>query len=127
MLSNQHRSDKEFMSRAEIEATSTILILGGSETSATLLSAAVYYLLTHPHVKQKLVGEIRGDFRQEEQMNFITVNKFDLSSSLREGSFRIFPPVVFGSPRIVEGNGKAIDGVMVPGGVSIEPLRSELF
>jgi hypothetical protein len=60
-------------------------------------------------------------------MNFITVNKFDLSSSLREGSFRIFPPVVFGSQRIVEGNGKAIDGVMVPGGVSIEPLRSELF
>jgi cytochrome P450 len=58
-----HRSDKEFMTPEEIEATSTILILGGSETSATLLSGAVYYLLKHPHTMQKVVGEIRGDVR----------------------------------------------------------------
>lgn len=114
----KHRSDTEFMTADEIEATSTILILGGSETSASLLSGAVYYLLKHPKMMQNLVDEIRGEFQQEQDINIVTVGKLTYLQAVIKESLRIFPPVTIGSPRLVEGAGKAIDGIMVPGGVS---------
>lgn len=123
----QHKSDKEFMTREEIEATSTILILGGSETSATLLSAATYYLLNHPHVMQKLVGEIRGEFQKEEDINMLSVNQLPYLQAVIKEALRIFPPVTLGSPRVVEGHGKAIGGIMVPSGVRNAPLGKDLF
>ena len=123
----QQKSDKEFMTREEIEATSTILIIGGSETSATLLSAATYYLLTNPHVLQKLVAEIRGEFQKEEEINMLTVNQLPYLQAVIKEALRIFPPVTLGSPRIVEGNGKAISGIMVPSGVSNAALNKVLF
>ena len=107
------------MTREEIESTSTILILGGSETSATLLSAATYYLLTHPHVMQKLVQEIRGEFKKEQEINMLSVSQLPYLQAVIKEALRIFPPVTLGSPRVVEGNGKAIGGIMVPSGVRI--------
>jgi cytochrome P450 len=119
----QERSDKDFMTRAEIEATSAILILGGSETSATLLSGAVYYLLKDPHAMRKLVGEIRAEFQKEQEINMVNVSKLPYLEAVLKEALRIFPPVTLGSPRIVEGNPRAIGGVLVPPGVSIESLR----
>jgi cytochrome P450 len=113
-----HRSDTEFMTPGEIESTSVILILGGSETSATLLSGAVYYLLKHPRMMQKLVEEIRGQFQKEQDINIVTVSKLTYLQAVIKEALRIFPPVTIGSPRLVEGDGKAIAGIMVPGGVS---------
>lgn len=70
-----HRSDKDAMTSEEIEATSVILVLGGSETSATLLSGAIYYLLTHPPIMNKLVSEIRSAFRREKDIDIFAVSK----------------------------------------------------
>ena len=115
------------MTPAEIESTSGILVLGGSETSATLLSGAVYYLLKYPHLMQKLVDEIRGEFKQEEDINIVTVSKLTYLQAVIKEALRIFPPVTSGSPRVVDGSGKAIEGVMVPAGVSNDLWQGPLL
>jgi len=79
------------MSRGGIEATSTILVLGGSETTATLLSGTVYYLLLDPRVKQKLVTEIRINFRNEDEINMTNVSSLPYLPATLEEAMRIYP------------------------------------
>jgi cytochrome P450 len=102
------------MSRGEIEATSSILVLGGSETTATLLSGTVFYLLQNPHVKQKLIAEIRDSFKNEDEINMTTVNGLPYLLATLEEAMRIYPPVTLGSPRVVGEEGTVIGGYEVP-------------
>jgi cytochrome P450 len=106
------------MSRAEILATSSTLILGGSDTTATLLAGTVYYLLQNPQSKQKLVAEIRGRFTDEAEISITTVSKLPYLLATLEEGMRIYPPVALGSPRIVGDEGAVLGGYHVPPKVS---------
>ncbi|KAM5344636.1 hypothetical protein ACJ41O_013171 [Fusarium nematophilum] len=44
----------------KLEANSSILIMAGSETTATLLSGVTYFLMTNPDTLEKLTDEIRS-------------------------------------------------------------------
>lgn len=119
-LSNvlKHEGKETGMSREELDSTSSVLILGGSETTATLLSAATYYLLKTPKQMTKLVEEVRGSFSTEEEMSFTSVSNLKFLMAVLEETMRIFPPAPLGSPRTVPGEGQTISGNWVPGGVS---------
>ena len=114
----KHDGKDTGMSREEIVSTSTILILGGSETTATLLTATTYYLLKNPKVMSRLLQEIRGTFQKEEDINFASVSHLKYLMAVLEEAMRMLPPAPLGSPRIVPGKGQTIAGHWVPGGVS---------
>lgn len=113
------------MSRAEIEATSQLLILGGSDTTATLLAGTVYYLLQNPEVKQKLVIEIRNAFTDEADIDITSCNKLPYLLATLEEAMRLYPPVALGSPRIVSADGAVIGGYHVPPKVSYHFPKSK--
>ena len=46
----------------EMHSNSTLIILGGSETSATALSGGIYHLSQNPDKLDKLVQEIRTKY-----------------------------------------------------------------
>lgn len=102
------------MSRAEILATSSTLILGGSDTTATLLVGTVFYLLQNPQAKQKLVTEIRSGFADEAEINITTVGKLPYLLATLEEAMRMYPPVALGSPRVVGNDGTVLGGYHVP-------------
>lgn len=81
------------MSREEFIASADTVLLGGSETSSTLLSGLTYYLLKNPRVLQKLVTEIRDKFRREEDIDFSGVNSLDYMLACIDEAFRLYPPV----------------------------------
>ncbi|KAE9366288.1 cytochrome P450, partial [Stipitochalara longipes BDJ] len=110
----RHDGKETEMSRGEIDATSAILVLGGSDTTATLLSGTVYYLLQNPRVMQKLVAEIRESFINEDQINMTSVNSLSYLLAILEEAMRIYPPVTLGSPRIVGEEGTVIGAYQVP-------------
>jgi cytochrome P450 len=110
----RHDGKETEMSRSEIEATSSILVLGGSDTTATLLSGTVYYLLQNPHVKQKLVAEIRDAFTNEDDINISNVNGLPYLLATLEEAMRIYPPVTLGSPRLIGEEAAVIDRYQVP-------------
>ncbi len=47
------------LTRAELASNAAVLVIAGSETTATLLSGATYALLKNPKVMQKLKDEVR--------------------------------------------------------------------
>jgi cytochrome P450 len=106
------------MSQREIELNSSLLIVAGSETTASALSAATYYLCMHPESLKKLVAEVRGSFSAPEEINLINVNRLKYMLSVLDETMRIFPPVASALPRECKSSGDIINGQFVPAGVS---------
>ena len=111
------------MSTEEIIPTFGILLLAGSETTATLLSAVTFLLLKHQEVLDKLITEIRTSFNHEDEITQISVNKLTYQFAVLEEALRFHPPTPMGFPRIVPGKkGMVIAGNFVPSGVSLAIL-----
>ena len=68
-------NDEKGMSQKEIASTSGVLLVAGSETTASLLSGTTFLLLKNQLVLQKLVDEIRSAFHDE--------GEIDLTSAAR--------------------------------------------
>lgn len=56
------------MSVDEMVNNTSVLVLGGAETSATTLSGTTYLLLKNPSVMKKLQQEIRSSFKSSEEI-----------------------------------------------------------
>src|SRR5579859_2957501 len=106
------------MSRQEIIGTSGILIIAGSETTATLLSGVTYYLLKNPGAYDKVKEEVRGAFNEPEEINLTSTSKLSYLHACLEEALRLYPPVPLALPRRTGPEGAIIDGVFVPGNVS---------
>ncbi|KAF4473777.1 isotrichodermin C-15 hydroxylase (cytochrome P-450 monooxygenase CYP65A1) [Fusarium agapanthi] len=78
-----------------------VLVIAGSETTANLLAATIYYLLKNPEKLANLQAEVRSVFSSRDDIT----------------GLRIFPPVPFGLPRVC--TGATIDGHYVPKGVVV--------
>lgn len=76
-----------------------ILIMAGSETSATVLSAVTYFLCRNPRVYDKLKKEVRSRYTSSMEITSQTATFPYLTAVIHE-VLRIFPSVPFGMPRI---------------------------
>jgi cytochrome P450 len=104
-----------------------VLIVAGSETSATVLTGLTYYLCRTPEVYQRLKDEVRGRFQTADQITSQGATLQYLNAVVHE-ALRIFPPVPVAVPRITPKGGAMVAGVFVPGGVcffsaSLHPWR----
>lgn len=107
------------MTTAEIESNAYILIIAGSETTATILCGALYLLLRNPIVLVKLTDKIRSSFTHEEDINFAAVSRLPYLLAVFNEAFRLYPPVDGGPNRIVPAGGVPIGGCFVPGGTHV--------
>jgi cytochrome P450 len=73
MQQNAERDDKATMSDEEINLTFNLIMIAGSETTATLLAGSTFLLLKNPDVLEKLKAEVRTSFNTEDDINMVTV------------------------------------------------------
>lgn len=102
----------------EFVETASTLIIAGSETTATLLSGATYFLCMNPDKMKKLTDEIRGAFKTEADINLININTLEYTLACLEESLRMYAPVPGNFPRNVPHGGDMINGGFVPENVS---------
>jgi cytochrome P450 len=107
------------MSQAEIERNANVLVIAGSETTATLLSGLTYYLAQDHRVWSKLAAEIRSQFHTEEELTFKATTNLPYLNAVLEEGLRLYPPVPLRLPRVTGPQGHMIDGYKIPPGVSI--------
>ncbi|KAL4910498.1 hypothetical protein BDW74DRAFT_164408 [Aspergillus multicolor] len=98
----------------ELVSHSSVLVIAGSETTATLLSGAMYLLMTNPDNMQKLVEEVRGTFGSPDEISIEAINRLVYLQAVIEESLRFYPPVATGLHREVPKGGWHIDGRYVP-------------
>ena len=106
------------MSKEETMATFEVLMVAGSETTATLLSGVTYQLLKNPDVSQKLVAEIRSTFAHSHEITMVSVNGLQYQLAVLAEALRIMPPLSGAMVRLVPpGEGEVVGGHFVPGGM----------
>ncbi|VTO93816.1 unnamed protein product [Fusarium graminearum] len=107
-------NDDRGMSRPEIIENSSLLIVAGSETTATLLSGVTYQLLTNAETYKKLVTEIRSAFATEEEITATAVDQQKYLLAVLSEGFRMYPPVPAALGRVVPKGGDFVEGHWFP-------------
>ncbi|KAF2463993.1 cytochrome P450 ClCP1 [Lindgomyces ingoldianus] len=108
------------MTVEEMKSNASLLVLAGSETTATLLSGTTYLLLRNPDAMKKLIEEVRGAFKHEDEMDLMSVGKLDYMLAVLDEAMRIYPPVPNQGNRRVPSPGAMVAGKWVPGGTSLQ-------
>ena len=93
------------LTRGEMDANSSIFMIAGTETTATLVSGLTYLLLRNPECMEKLNDEIRGAFASDADMTMEQLAALPyLASCLKEA---------FLTPQ----DGSTVVGQFIPPGV----------
>ena len=118
------------MTRDEIIGTSRVMLIAGSETTATLLGGATYHLLRNPSILRRAQSEIRGTFQNADDITLRAVSTPGLLPFLEavlQESLRYHPPVPATVPRKVGSSGAVVGGKFVPANVCEEPILQFIF
>jgi hypothetical protein len=106
------------LSFAKLSRNATVLLLAGSETTATTLSGATYFLLSNPDILNRLKQEIRSTFSCPEEITIASVSKCSYLLAVLNETLRCYPPLTAGMVRVVPAGGAEIAGQYIPQGVS---------
>ena len=120
LISGFLKPDSE-ISHLEYQSTVETLIIAGSETTATLMSGALFYLLKDPIRMKKVATEIRTSFSSPAEIDFVSVNKLTYLLACLNETLRVYPPVPDGFPRNTGPRAEMIGRKSVPSDVSRNP------
>lgn len=112
--------DGEGLTPIEIAAESTNLIVAGFDTTATSISACLFYLSRYPTIYEKVTTEIRSQFSSIEDIRSKTkVNTCSYLRACLTESMRMAPAISASPFREVESGGVIVDGQALPAGCDV--------
>ncbi|KAF9637455.1 putative cytochrome p450 protein [Lasiodiplodia theobromae] len=103
----------------DVFAQAPILVIAGSETTATLLSGGTYHLLTNRRVYDRVVSEIRGRFADQSEINVNSISELKYLLAFFDEALRMYPPAANNLPRMTPPQGATILGKWVPGNTAV--------
>lgn len=110
---------KEPISDPELAANAHILFVAGSETTATLLAGATFWMLKTPEALEKATREVRQAFNSQEDITFSTAaTQMPYTLACLEEGLRMYPPVPTCLTRITPVPAK-ISGYEVPANTQV--------
>ncbi|KAI1194543.1 cytochrome P450 [Nemania serpens] len=113
------QDDKGGFSRGEINATFMVLTTAGSETTATVLSGTINYLISFPDKLAILSDEIRGQFLTFEDITLDALSSLPYLNAVINEGMRLCPPIPWILPRTVPPNSQTVCGLWLPGGTPV--------
>ncbi|KAF9873493.1 cytochrome P450 [Colletotrichum karsti] len=115
------------MSFEELTSNAFVLIVAGSETTATLLTAATYFLATNAGPLAKLTEEVMSAFQSEDQIDMLSVQNLTYLSAVLDESMRLYPPVPSPSPRMIGEGGDTILRHYIPEGTTVDMWQWAIY
>ncbi|CAG8045280.1 unnamed protein product [Penicillium salamii] len=115
----KHTKEGLTMSPEEMDANSAVFVLAGSETTAALLSGAIYLLTCNREKYERLIREIRGAFKEHTDIKLTALFDLPYLNAVLLESMRVYPPIPSMLPRIVPEGGAMINDRYVPAKVSL--------
>lgn len=104
-------------SRAALDEDSRVVIVAGSETTATTLATVLYYMAKRPEVQKRLQAALDGEVGEE--WTYERARGCALLDHVISETMRLHPPVLTGAPRETPAGGITVDEVQIPGGVNV--------
>ena len=112
-------NDEKSMSRAEIDVNAFSFSTAGSESTATLMSAAVFYMLSSPMTRDLFLEELHSHYKSESEITLSSLRQLTYLDAILTEASRLYPPVAGTLPRVVPSPGETIDDIFVPAGTSV--------
>lgn len=107
-------------SNAELWGESNLLIIAGSDTTATALAAAIFYLVHNPQKLAILATKVRTAFDTVEEIHIgPTLSSVTYLRACIDEAMRLSPSVPGLLPREVLAGGMEIDGHEIPAGTIV--------
>jgi cytochrome P450 len=110
-------ADFKVMSRQEILSTFNFVIVGGSETTATVLTGLFTHLGSNARVRTKLCSEIRRTFEKEDDIDYDSIRGLSYLEAVLNEGLRMCNPIPCGLPRTTPKGGDVYCGEYLPEGV----------
>lgn len=110
---------KDQLGMERLRVNAGLLILAGSETTATLLSGVTYLLLLNPECLRKLTDEVRSSFKSDKEIALLSVGNLTYMLACLNEALRMYSPVAGGFPRNTANREVTVDGYVVPKNVSL--------
>lgn len=108
------------MPMQELYANSVLLVLAGSESTASGLAGITFQLLKSQVPFNKAVQEIRSAFTTEDEITPESVKRLPYLAAVVSEGLRMYPPFPEGLPRLTPRQGAEISGQWVPGGTYVQ-------
>ncbi|RDW69038.1 cytochrome P450 [Aspergillus mulundensis] len=110
-----------WMSDTVLANQAMVMLTAGAETSATALTAAMWYLSqpAHAHCLERLRSEVRTTFANPAEVTGDATARLPYLNAVLEETMRLFPPSPVGPPRVSPVGGETVDGTFVPEGVYV--------
>jgi len=102
------------LSTEDIKKNSTMLTLAGSDSTVSVLSAALYFLLTNPDTLLLAQKEVRSHFDEAKDITIDGSEPLVYIQACIAEATRLFPPFWGAAPRKVSEGGAVICGKYVP-------------
>lgn len=115
-MMRKSKTGDDVISPAEMLATFPVLVIAGSETTATALAGLFFYLSRYPEKASVLMSEVRSAYASEEGITVDNTSKLEYLHAALEETLRIYPPVLASPPRMSPG--AEVGGHYIPKGVS---------
>ncbi|GME24115.1 cytochrome p450 [Neofusicoccum parvum] len=109
---------QDVLTRSEMHINASVFMAAGTETTATALCGAVWYLTGNPEKMKKLVEEVRGEAGVEE-FTMETLARLPYLNAVINESLRLYPPTPDMMYRLVPEGGAMICGTHVPAGAVV--------
>ncbi|KAI1124054.1 cytochrome P450 [Nemania abortiva] len=111
--------ESEVLTLKEMHVNAELFMAAGTETTASLLTGVIHYLVTNLDKMKILTDELRPRFRSYKDITLEALAPLPyLNACLREG-MRVYPPVPSSLPRVVADGGNSILGRWVPAGTRV--------
>ncbi|KAJ1326743.1 aspirochlorine biosynthesis cytochrome P450 monooxygenase [Microdochium nivale] len=113
------KGGEEILSPDEVMINSTLLVLAGSETTATALSGAIFFLSRPENASklQRLVDELCVKFSSESAIDITSTANLEYLMAVIEETMRMYPPAAALTPR--QSPGAEVGGHWLPKGTII--------
>ncbi|KAJ4409225.1 hypothetical protein N0V82_009498 [Gnomoniopsis sp. IMI 355080] len=113
------RKDDRGLPIETIYTTFMVLTTAGSETTASVLSGTVNYLVANPDKLEELTREIRQTFQNDNDITLEALRDLRYLTAVLNEGLRLCPPVPWMLPRRVPVGGCVVGGVFLPGGTRV--------
>lgn len=120
LISNESKEngDLKGLRLEELKNTASDIAIAGSETTATVLSGLLFYLLMNPTVYEKVTKEVRT-LDSDENITVTSTDKLVYFNAVLTEALRIFVPSPIPAARTIPAPGQAVGGHFMPGGTRV--------
>lgn len=113
----KYNEEGKGLTLGEIQSNASLFIVAASDSVATVLTGATFYLLQNPEVLRKLTEEVRTTFKTEQEIDARSVARLPYMLACLDETNRIYPTILTGQAVVAPPEGDMVGNNWIPGGV----------